>query len=275
MAPLPTAWQSCLYDVRVRHVRTAPVVHAFEHRFYNLGVYLDELAELDRCLPGFGWNRSAPFSILDRDHLADGKPLLQAVDEAFERLHGRRRGKGERFLLVTFPRVFGHVFNPVSFYFLVDGKGRPVCALAEVGNTFGEIRLYPVSLDPKTQTMTQTCPKQFYVSPFLGSDSTFEFRLGLPGETLDLEVNTWENEKRVLHARIWGKAHPLTGRSLFAFALRVPLATMKVVTLIHWHALRLYLKRVPFFRKSDNPEAQCPDLVRTTGHFRQIPKTKP
>ena len=60
---------------------------------------------------------------------------------------------GGRVLLVTLPRVLGYLFNPVSFYFCYDPQGRPVASLAEVTNTFKEMK--PFVLGPATRTDTR------------------------------------------------------------------------------------------------------------------------
>ena len=49
---------------------------------------------------------------------------------------------------------------------------------------------------------------------------------------------------------------PLSDYQLLRFALKFPALTLKVIGLIHWHALRLALRRVRWHRKADRPELQ-------------------
>ena len=55
---------------------------------------------------------------------------------------------------------------------------------------------------------------------------------------------------------------PLTDARLAWFLpIKYPLITLKIISLIHWHALKLYLKKIPWFAKAAHPEAQR-DLYR-------------
>ena len=79
-----------------------------------------------------------------------------------------------------------------------------------------------------------------------------------PGDKLAIYVNTHEPgaDKPFFRSSLTGRIAPLTSRSLIGYSLRFPFITLKVITLIHWHALKLYLKKVPFHRKSENPHLQ-------------------
>ena len=185
-----------------------------------------------------------------------------------------------RIELVTLPRVAGYVFNPVSFYFVSAPDGSPVCAIAEVGNTFGEQKPFFVprrdrasvasSDSASAEQFRLVAPKHFYVSPFSALDLQFDFRLARPGERLSLGVNDVDSTgKTVLISSLTGTRRPLTDRELLRLTARYPLVTARVITLIHWQALRLWLKRIPFFSKAAQPELQRGVLHRSpapTGH---------
>ena len=52
-----------------------------------------------------------------------------------------------------------------------------------------------------------------------------------------------------------GALQPLTPASARAAFFGMPLMTLGVIARIHWQALRLWLKRVPFFGKPAPPQA--------------------
>jgi DUF1365 family protein len=164
--------------------------------------------------------------------------------------------------LVTLPRVAGYLFNPVSFYFCSDREGRPVAALAEVTNTFREMK--PFVLGPDTRqgtTFALRTPKYFYVSPFTDMDVAFDFLLRDPGERFAVRIDDYDADRRTLTSTLTGRRRALTDAALAWYALKYPFITLKVIALIHWHAFRLYLKQVPWFAKSARPDAQR-DLYR-------------
>ena len=100
------------------------------------------------------------------------------------------------------------------------------------------------------------CPKDFYVSPFSPPDGEFEFVLHPPDETLRLRVDHHAFGKLTLTAPVSGTRAPLTDATLLRETLICPAVTLKAVALIHLHALVLWLKRLPWWPKSADPDRQ-------------------
>ena len=126
-----------------------------------------------------GINRAAPMAVLDRDH-GDGRPLLAWID-ALLADHGVTDADGEIWLH-AFPRVFGYVFNPVSFWFAHRGDGTLRAIVAEVNNTFGERHCYLLSHDdgrPLAWGEELHARKVFHVSPFCAIEGHYRFRFML------------------------------------------------------------------------------------------------
>ena len=107
-----------------------------------------------------------------------------------------------------------------------------------------------------TTTFSLRLPKYFYVSPFTDMDVAFDFTLRLPGEQLAVQIDDYDAGQRTLTSVLSGSRQPLSDGRLAWFTLKYPLITLRVIALIHWHALKLYLKNVPWFPKSARPEAQ-------------------
>ncbi|MEI7566835.1 MAG: DUF1365 domain-containing protein [Opitutaceae bacterium] len=271
---------SCLYECQILHQRFTPKAHRFVYRIFMFAFDLDEIAALPKRLALFSNQRRNVYNFCERDFLPTTEIIHQPTPRgpapapsaglkhrviAHLAAHGIDLAGG-RVMLITLPRVFGYQFNPVSFYFCYDRQGRPVASIAEVSNTFKEMK--PFVLGPATSATTANAavfsrrtPKYFYVSPFSDLDVAFDFTLHTPGDKLAIQIDDYAAGERTLTSVLTGSRTSLTNGRLAWFTFKYPFITLRVMALIHWQALQLYLKRVPWFAKSARPEAQR-DLYR-------------
>jgi uncharacterized protein len=269
-----TTVRSSLYECEVMHCRFSPKTHRFAYRIFMLAIDLDELdTVLDRTA-FLSVNKRNLYSFRENDYLPTGEKIHNA-DAATPENPGKRlkdrvlayvgaRGvsiPGGRVLLLTLPRVAGYLFNPVSFYFCYDREGRPVASIAEVTNTFREMKSYflgpgSIASPGNSGTFEGRIPKFFYVSPFSDVDVAFDFKLRTPDNALSIRIDDYKGEERTLTSVLTGKRRPLTGARLAWYCIKYPLITVKVIALIHVHALILRLKRVPWFAKAARPGDQ-------------------
>jgi uncharacterized protein len=266
-SPPATHLRSCLYECRVKHQRLHPRQHRFEYGVFYLWLDLDELDAIQRRLWFLSHNRRNVYSFRDDDHLPEpgvdrvAGPLKPRVIRWLAQ-RGITAPPDARVGLLTLPRTLGYLFNPVSFYFVQAADGSPICAIAEVGNTFGEMKPYLVPIDGNHEGRFRlVAPKHFYVSPFSEVDVVFDFQLRAPGDDLDLRVNDLTDGRITLTTALQGRRQPLTDAQLAWLTARHPLVTLRVIALIHWEALRLWVKRVPWFRKTTGASRQL-DVLR-------------
>ncbi len=245
---------SCLYEGRVRHRRTGTgpdgVANAFEYGLFM--VYLD-LAELDRVFAGrWFWStgRRALAWLKRSDHYGDPvTPLDESIRDLVAERTGRRPAGPVR--LLTHLRYFGHCFNPVSFYYCYDRDDTRVeTIVAEVNNTpWKEQHCYVL---PRSQARVRgpaqgfELDKVFHVSPFLPMEQQYQWRFVEPGERLAVHMKNSEDGELRFDATLSLQRREITGAALARALCRFPLMTLKVVGLIHWQALRLWLKGATF-----------------------------
>ena len=250
---------SCLYECSVMHHRLSPKEHRFRYRIFMLALDLDEIDTIAARLPFLSHNRANLYEFRDRDHLTlPGFERATIKENLVEYLaqNGIQFPPDGRITLITLPRVFGYIFNPVSFYFCADAAGAPLCAVVQVGNTLREMKPYLIRKPAGEDGFRLITPKHFYVSPFSPLDLEFDFKLRIPGEHLDIHIDDREGDRRILLSALTGTREPLTAARLAWFTLKYPLITLEVIALIHWHALLLWLARIPHYAKAARPGDQ-------------------
>ena len=236
---------SRLFEGEVVHQRFSPKRHRLKYRMFQILFDLDELPKLDRRLGLFSHNRFNLFGFDDRDH---GTGVAGSLRPYVEGLLGSigLSAQGGRIQLLCMPRVLGFVFNPLSIYYCHDRSGELVALIYEVNNTFGQRHSYLIAAGPTDQGVyKQSCAKVFHVSPFMGMDLVYAFRIGAPGETIVTAIRGHDPAgAEVIFAAFTGRARALSDRRLLATFLSFPFLTLGAVAAIHWEAVLLLLKGV-------------------------------
>ena len=246
---------SRIVNGRVMHRRRHPVENRFVYPVFFLLINTDEIDRLDSWL--FGVNRRRPLAFHFADYGNKGDPRAWVREQLHE--FGIEDCPGPIWVQ-TFPRVFGYVFNPVSFWYCERQDGSIGAVLAEVNNTFGEKHVYVLTPDPKTGRFQDIrADKQLYVSPFYPVSGGYRFHLNTDLDAPRVRIDYFNEGRLQLNTTIWGKSSRLTSRSLFAALVRQPLLTLGVMARIHWQALRLWLKGVSLH---PNPSSSAEELTR-------------
>ena len=226
------------------HKRFVPVAHHFRVPVFTFAFDLDELPQLAREIRGFGYNRRALISVHDRDYLRGAGTIRERLMRILARA-GCDDGIS-RVELLTMPRMFGHVFNPVSVHYCYRADGSVRCIVAEVNNTFGERHLYILSEpegDPARFPLRFRQAKQFHVSPFNDMRGHYEFALSELGPSMQISIDLRRDGDRILTAVLCGDAVPLDSRTLFSRVLRHPFRIVSNLPRIAWQAAQLHYRR--------------------------------
>ena len=222
---------------------------------YSIDYALIDIERDQRTPFLFSRNRWNLASMMDRDHGGEVKNGRGAswVREVLDQYGVDAPG---RILLCAQPRFWGHVFNPVSFWFCHDGQDDLVAVIAEVSNTYGDRHSYLCVKEtggPILGSDTITAQKIFHVSPFQPIDGTYRFRFDVTTDKIGIQIN-YTRENGGLIATLVGPRKPMTNASLAWSAIRRPLGSRRVQFLIHWQALKLWWKKAPFRARPLPPE---------------------
>jgi DUF1365 family protein len=239
----------------IMHRRTRPAANAFTYPAFCLRLPLSQLSKLPAL--GVAWNRPGLVSFHDRDHgPRDGSPLAPWIRGLLTREGVQADGE---IVLHAFPRMLGYVFNPVSFWVCHRACGAIAAVLVEVNNTFGESHHYLLAHPHGTPLIageTLTARKAFHVSPFCDVKGHYAFRFHFGPDRWLARIDYFDNDdaSALLETHISGRAQALTPDTARGLLWRYRWFTLAVVARIHWHAARLWIKRVPFFSKPVPPE---------------------
>jgi len=247
---------SCIYTGTVMHRRTRPRRHKLSYTVTSFLLDLDELPRLDRDVTGFAYNRFSLFSFHDRDHgPGTDQPLRPWVESHLAKAGINLHGGPIR--LLCYPRTLGYVFNPISIYFCYRQDQSLAAILYEVTNTFHERHGYLIPVDSSGQSageiVRHACAKELYVSPFIAMDMVYNFRIRPPGGEIGISIQETDREGTLLFASFSGQREALNSRASVLSFLRFPLLTLKVISGIHWEALKLWLKGVPLVHHPQPP----------------------
>ena len=264
---MTVAAQALIGTGQVRHTRMRPARNSFAYPTYFLMLPMRSLRRA--ACPALARNRFGLIGFHDTDH-GDGRADCLAWLEQLLDREGVRDADGEVWLH-CYPRVLGFTFKPVSFWYCHRADASLAAVVVEVNNTFGERHCYVLDEPDLAFGRELQADKVFHVSPFCAVAGSYRFRFmrtGLHPQAASARIEAPMKQERtvaridhhdaqglLIQTSVSGELQPLTSPSVRAAFFGMPLMTLGVIVRIHWQALKLWRKRVPFVAKPAPPQA--------------------
>ncbi len=276
---------SCIYTLKLIHDRKEPRRNYFKYSIYMVYLDLDELEEMSKKLILFGYNKWNALSFFDKDHF---KFVSQKSKSAEVIARETVSFKAEKYLnkntkdrlkvlidelqlnfeldkvyVLTNLRNFGYIFNPVSFYYCFDGAGKFRAMFSEVNNTFGDQKMYYCKIEnPEAEIFSDVQKKNYYISPFINYDNNLHWQFTIPGNKIMMAIDSIKNDRVELQTILNGERKELNNLNLLWAILRYPMMTLMAITLIHYQALKLVIKKIKFYRKEETDKKIVEAIIK-------------
>lgn len=237
--------------MKIFHKRHTPEIYEFSHNMLYVLINLSSLSAPKKNV-FFSINKFNLFSVLWKDYgfekFIDPRMYVSGIlDE-----HDIDLSNAHDIKLLTIPKALGWGFNPVSFWLCFDKNKNLKVVLAEVNNTFNERHGYlcfEKDMSPIKYTNIIKHPKVFHVSPFCQVKGQYNFRFDVNEKNLKIDINYVDKNKKLISTAITGNIVPFSNKDLLPQIFILPFLAFKVIFFIHFHALRLWIKKIPFVKK--------------------------
>ena len=243
-----------LYACDVMHRRHFPQNYRFDYKVFSFLIDIDEVKG-NKVNPLLSIDRFNLYSVYTKDHgPRDGTDWRTWIDSVLDQRN--LSNAKHQVKLLCFPRILGYAFNPLSLWYCFGEDGQLYAVVCEVSNTFGEHHHYVLHNDnePYKGRVKAHKKKYFHVSPFISMDAEYRFTIGTPDEDLLIVINEYQDNELMLTATQMGEQQEITTPHLLGQFFRLPLMTFKIMWLIHWQALKIWMRGGVFHKKPQAPK---------------------
>lgn len=241
---------SALYTGEIEHRRLFPIRNIFSYGVCYYFLDLKEVPSLFSIPFVFSHNRPGILSFWDKDYLSTESIRALIKDQTQQISTGPIR-------LLTNISYFGFCFNPVSFYYCYNDNGTTLeYIISEITNTPWGEKHSQVFTCANNDKNTFQFLKNFHVSPFMPMKIDYTWIFKRPDDQLYvLMQNRNQGETPLLFdSTLKLKRKTFTLKNVISIFVRFPFVTFKTMLAIYFQALKLYLKKVPFYSHPSKEE---------------------
>ena len=256
---------SKLFFGHVMHQRLMPMAYRFSYRIFGLLIDIDAIEQEAASLKWLSVDKFNLLSVRTRDHgPRDGTAWRPWVEKtlADAGIHG-----ADRIRLSCYPRVLGYGFNPIAVWYCDNQQGETVAIISEVSNTFGGVYHYVHHAEGNSLQWPVECiaDKRFHVSPFIDMDQQYHFKFSQSESSLGVLINEYQNEQLHYIASQNSDTKALNNRHLLKAFFMMPMMSFKIMLMIHWHALKIWVRGGQFqsYDEKQQQEVKSEWIVKT------------
>lgn len=253
------AMKSCIYKGTIGHKRRGAAANRFRYSLFMMYLDLDELDTVFKPFWLWSTSKPAPARFRREDHWGDAQTSLRdSIVELLQEKTGRLHTGPIR--LLTHLSYFGYCFNPISVYYCFDEDEKLQDVVLEVSNTpWGEQHCYVLAAKDNLSRNhhRHRFAKEMHVSPFMPMDMEYSCNFIAPGERLFLSLDNYRQGEKVFDSQLTLDRKEINSRNMALALATDPFMTLRVATLIHWQAAKLWFKRARFYdHPNDDQKAQ-------------------
>ncbi len=231
----------------VFHKRNWPQVNEFNYSCNYISITLP--SSEDKNIKFFSLNRINLMSIYEEEFANGHKNLLDWCKKIIDDKYKENIDSVE---LITMPRILGYAFNPVSFVFCYF-RTQLICTILKVNNTFSENHYYInyVKNNELKHEQNYNIEKLFHVSPFLPREGYYKINYSNDVDCIQFYIDYYNsNNENILQTSISGKKTSVNKNSIVLKNIFLTsYLVLRVIYLIHLQAVKLYFKKVKFYKK--------------------------
>ena len=244
------------------HTRHGQPAHHLRKAGFSILIDLDRLDEAHKASWFFSVNKFNIVSFNEGDfgpnHKSQrkvSKPKIKLASYIRRLASGHMKANEiTKIEMLTFPRILGLSFNPITVYRCLGRNGQDCFHVYEVHNTFGDSHSYASVINPQGCTVPpHKVDKVMHVSPFFDMEGYYQLALKRGAERLKLVVRYCKGNQALLTATLHGTIVRLSAARLLQTVFLSGHFPLRPLLSIHFEAVKLFLKGLRFYKRPTPP----------------------